>query len=483
MVAGYAGTGRIDEAYDLFKIMPERNLASWNTIITALAQSGRVGEAGELFDRMPERDVISWTAMVTGLSQNGRVDEARTLFDRMPERNIVSWNAMITGYSQNLRLGEAYNLFKRMPERNIPSWNTMITGFIQNGDLTQARELFDKMHTRNVVTWTAMITGYTQDGQNEAAFKFFSEMQCSGVKPNQGTFVSVLAAVSNLAALHEGQQIHQIISKTMFQFSPFVESALTSMYSKCGEIGTARKMFDLSDHKDLVSWNGMIAAYAHHGYGREALCLFEEMQRNGFEPDDVTYVGLLSACSHSGLVDEGLKLFRTLVRDGSIEVREDHYACLVDLCGRAGRLEEAATFIKGLKISPSSACVWGALLGGCNVHGDARIGKFAAKKLLEVEPNNAGTYMLLSNIYASAGKWKEAAKIRLKMKYRGLKKQPGCSWIEVGNTVHVFVVRDKSHSQSNFIYILLQDLHHKMKMAGYVPTMDHTSNDDELMVV
>ncbi|XP_010913395.1 uncharacterized protein [Elaeis guineensis] len=472
MVSAYAENGLIDKAYDLFMKMPTRNVVSWNTIITALAQSGRVDEAYKLFRQMPERDVISWTAMIAGLSQNGSVDEARNIFDQMPERNVVSWNAMISGYAQSRRLGEALDLFEKMPSRDIPSWNTMITGFIQNGNLKLAQELFDKMDERNVVTWTTMITGYIQEGQNEMALKIFSEMLAAGIKPNQGTFVSVLDAVSNIAALHEGMQIHQMISKTIFQFDPLVGSSLISMYSKCGEIGIARKVLDLLPQKDLVSWNGIIAAYAHHGNGREAVQLFEEMKRNGFKPNDVTYVGLLSACSHSGLVVEGLKIFRSLIKDGSIQVREEHYACLIDLCGRAGRLEEAASLIKELKVKPSSACVWGALLGGCNVHGDVKIGKLAAKKLLEAEPNNAGTYTLLSNICASAGRWKEAARIRLKMKDRGLKKQPGCSWIEVGDKVHVFVVRDKSHSQTESIYGLLQDLHHKMKMAGYVPTMD-----------
>ncbi|XP_077222484.1 uncharacterized protein LOC143856222 [Tasmannia lanceolata] len=481
MISGYAQNGRVNSAYELFEKMLERNVVSWNTIIAALAQVGRIDEAHGLFDRMPVRDVISWTAMVAGLSKNGKIDEAREVFDEMPERNVVSWNAMITGYAQNLRLEEALYVFERMPERDLPSWNTMITGFIQNGDVRRARRLFNEMKERNVVTWTALIMGYAQDGQCEEALKIFSKMQKDGIKPNQGTFVTVLSACSSLAGLGEGRQIHQIINKTVFQFSAFVESALISMYAKCGEIGIARGMFDRSSQKDLVSWNGMIAAYAHHGYGREAICLFEEMRENGFKPDDVTYVGLLAACSHSGLVDEGLKHFNALIRDGSIEVREDHYACLVDLCGRAGRLEEALEFIGGLKVKPS-ACVWGALLAGCNVHGNARIGKIAAKRLLEVEPQNAGTYLLLSNIYASVGRWKEAAKVRLKMKDKGLKKQPGCSWIEVGNRVHVFVVGDKSHCQAKELYGLLQELHKKMKKAGYVPHKDYRVDDDFLVI-
>lgn len=469
MIAGYADNGLLEAAYELFERMPHRNVVSWNTMLTAMAQRGKINEAEELFRRMPEKDIISWTAMLAGLAQNGRVDQARLLFDQMPEKNVVSWNAMVSGYAQNLRLDEALHLFKMIPEPDLPSWNIMITGFIQNGELSKARDLFDRMTHRNVVTWTTLITGYVQDGLGEDALKVFSQMQSDGVKPNQATFVSLLAAVSDLAGLAEGKQIHQIISKTIFQFSPFVLSALISMYSKCGEIATARAVFDLTEHKDSVIWNGIIAAHAYHGCGREAIALFDSMRRGGFAPDGATYVGILSACSHSGLVGEGLELFRALLEDESVEVREDHYACLVDLCGRAGRLEDAATLLERLNVGSSSATAWGALLAGCNVYGNVRVGKLAAKSLLQVEPGNAGTYLLMSNIYASAGSWKQAASVRLKMKDKGLKKQPGCSWIEVGRRVHVFVVRDKSHSERDAIYSLILELHRWMRLSGYVP--------------
>ncbi|KAF7841446.1 pentatricopeptide repeat-containing protein [Senna tora] len=304
--------------------MPLKNVVSWNTMIdgyalNALAQCGRIEDAHKLFNQMPKRDVISWTAMVAGLSKNGRIDDARALFDCMPVCNVVSWNAMITGYAQNKRLDEALELFERMPEWDIPSWNTMITGFIQNGDLNRAEKLFNEMPQKNAITWTAMMTGYVQHMRSEEALKMFNKMQANdGIKPNTGTFVTVLGACSDLAGLSEGQQIHELISKTVYQESTFVVLALINMYSKCGELRIARKMFDdgLLSQRDLISWNGMIAAYAHHGCGKEAINLFNEMQECGFQANDVTYVGLLSACSHAGLVEEGLKFFDELV--GSI---------------------------------------------------------------------------------------------------------------------------------------------------------------------
>ncbi|KAI4319628.1 hypothetical protein MLD38_033207 [Melastoma candidum] len=468
LLDGYARSGRVDEALDLFEKMQERNVVSWNTMITAFSHCGRIDEARGLFERMPQRDVISWTAMVAGLSRNGMIDEARRVFDEMPQKNIVSWNAMITGYAQNMRVTEAFGLFKRMPERDLPSWNAMITGLVQNGDLKSAMDLFEDMPHKNVVSWTTLINGYVQDGQNEQALRIFSLMLADdAVKPNQGTFVSVLGACSNSAGLSEGRQIHQIISKTTYQDNPMVVSALINMYSKCGELGTARKMFDdrWLGQKDIVSWNCMIAAYAHHGRGREAIGMFNKMRKVGFKPDDVSYIGLLSACSHAGLVEEGLAYFKELTEEKSIKLREDHLACLVDLCGRAGRVEEALELIKQ-QGNEQSASVWGALLAGCHFHRNTDIGKLAADKLLEIEPENAGTYLLLANIYASTGKWREAARVRLRMKGDGLKKQPGCSWIEVDNRFHVFVVRDKSHSQKEVIYHVLCGLHREMDRNG-----------------
>uniref|UniRef100_A0A6N2N850 DYW domain-containing protein n=1 Tax=Salix viminalis TaxID=40686 RepID=A0A6N2N850_SALVM len=443
MIDGYGQNREVDKAIEVFERMHERNVVSWNAVIAALVQCGRVEEARRRFDEMPKRDVISWTTMVMGLARSGRVDEARKVFDRMPERNVVSWNAMVTGYAKNMRLDEAFDLFERMPERNLSSWNTMITGFIQNGELARARKVFNEMPEKNVVSGLHD-NRYVQKGESESALKVFVEMmKDGGAKPNEGTFVNVLGACSDLAGLGEGQQVHLLISKSVHQDTTFVASALLNMYSKCGELSIARKIFDevVIGQRDLVLWNGMIAAYAHHGCGTEAIELFEDMQGLGFKPNDVSYVGLLNACSH------------------------------------AGRLKEAYDFIKQLGTKASSS-IWGGLLAGCNAHGDLEIGQLAAKELEKDDPENAGTYLLLSNIYASGRKWREASRVRLKMKEKGLKKQPGCSWIDVGNRVHVFLARDKSHYQSNLIYSLVHDIHAEMKKAGHVPNNDFVVEED-----
>lgn len=470
MIDGYVKCGRLDRALGLFERMDERNVVSWNIVIAGLIQYGRIEEAREIFNRMPERNLISWTSMVAGLSRNGRVDEAKLLFERMPERNVVSWNAMITGYAQNSRLNEAFDLFERMPVKDVTSWNTMTTGFIQNGDLAMANRLFNEIPEKNVVSWTVMINAHVQGGQSEEALRIFTDMLAhGGVRPNEGTFVSVLVACGDLASLAEGRQIHQLISKTVYQKCDFIISALISMYSKCGDLLTARKVFNdgIRGQRDLVSWNGIIAAYAHHGHGKEVIKLFHEMQNMGLNPNDVTYVGLLTACSHAGLVEEGFRYLDMLVNDRSIKLREDHYTCFIDLCVRAGRFKEASNFIKQLP-SKASQYAWGSFLAACSVHGDAVIGKLAAQKLLEAEPENAGSFALLSNIYAGSGRWREAAELRIIMKDRGLKKQPGCSWIQVGNGIHLFVVGDKSHSETEQVYTLIGNLHSKMKKDGTI---------------
>uniref|UniRef100_A0ACD6A169 Uncharacterized protein n=1 Tax=Avena sativa TaxID=4498 RepID=A0ACD6A169_AVESA len=481
MLEAYTSAGRVGDACALFNSMPVRDAGSWNILIAALVRSGIMDKARKLFERMPERDVMSWTTMVSGIACSGSVDEARALFDAMPERNVVSWNAMISGYTRNGRIDEALDLFMKMPVRDVTSSNIMITGFIQNKDLKRARELFDDMPKRNVVTWTTMMNGCLQGNESEVALQLFNGMLVDGIRPNQVTFLGAVDACSNLARLSEGQQVHQMICKTSFQFDTFIESTLMNLYAKCGEIRLGRKVFDHSTEKDAISWNGIIAAYAHHGSGVEAIALYAKMRENGYKPNDVTYVGLLSACSHSGLVDEGLRIFEHVAKDIAIAVRDEHYTCLIDLCSRAGRLDDAKRLIHGLQLKPKSSTVCNALLGGCKAHGNESISDLAARHLLEAEPDNAGTYTLLCNIYASAGKWKEAAKIRSEMNDRGLKKQPGCSWIELANKVHVFVARDKSHSESDLINSMVQNIHHVMRMAGSVPR-DHMQLADEELV-
>eukprot|EP01018_Ginkgo_biloba_P031908 Gb_25357 [translate_table: standard] len=478
MIAGYAQNGRLDEALKLFQTMPEQSIVSWTSIITGYAQNGQVDEALELFQKMPAQDVVSWNAMIALYAQNGNIDEAFNLFQKMPERDLVSWNTIIAGYAQNGKFDEALKLFEKMPERDVVSWNAMIAGYVQKGDVNDALNLFRKMPARDAVSWTAMIAGYTQNAHFDEALKLFGQMQLAGVKPNSDTFASILPACANLAALEQGKEVHEDIIRSGFQSDVFVGSALVDMYAKCGSLEDACRVFGKMPRRNVVSWNAMIVAYAMHGCGKEALQLFEQMKNSGMTPDHITFVGVLSACCHAGLVDDGFQYFDCMSQSYHITPAMEHYCCMVDLLGRAGCLDEAQNFIKRMPVKPNAA-VWGSLLGACRIHGNIELSNHVAERLLELEPENAAHYVLLSNIYAAAGRWDDIENVRKIMKDRRVKKKPGCSWIEVNKEVYAFHVGDRSHPQTHMIYAELERLSGQMKEAGYVSDTRFALNDVE----
>eukprot|EP01018_Ginkgo_biloba_P031753 Gb_05982 [translate_table: standard] len=478
MIAGYAQNGHLDEAWKLFGQMPERNVFSWNAVLAGYAQNGHVDEAFKIFQKMPERDVVSWNTLIAGYTENGRIDEATKIFQKMPERDVVSWNTMVAGYAQNGNVDAAWKLFQKMPKRDVISWTAMIVGYVQNGHAEEALELFWKMPERDAVSWTAMIAGYTQNGYFDKALKLFREMKLTGVKPNSDTFASILPACANLVVLEHGKVIHEDIIRYGFQSDVFVASTLVDMYAKCGNIEDARKVFGKMPTRDVVSWNAMIVSYAMHGCGMEALQLFGQMQHSGTNPNHVTFVGVLSACCHAGLVDDGWQYFNCMCRYYHITPTMDHYCCMVDLLGRAGLLDEAQDFISKMPIQPN-ADVWGSLLGACRQHTNIELGEHVAENLFKLDPKNAAPYVLLSNIYAEAGRWDEIERVRKMMKDRRIKKKPGFSWIEVNKHVYVFLSGDKSHPQMQQIYAKLKSLSGQMKEAGYVPETRYVLNNVE----
>eukprot|EP01018_Ginkgo_biloba_P034643 Gb_30709 [translate_table: standard] len=478
MIAGYAQSGRVDDALNLFQNMPDRNVVSWNSMIAGYAQNGYVDEAQKLFEKMPQRDVFSWNAMIAGYVQNGLLDEALALFQKMPERDVVSWNAMIAGYTQNGHVDEALKLFQIMPERNVVSWNAMIAGYVQNGHVDEAMNLFQEMPERCVVSWNAMIGGFAQNGHFNEALKLFHQMQSTGVKPNTVTFACVLSACANLAALEHGKAIHEDIIKSGFQSDTFIGNALVDMYAKCGSIEIARNIFDKMPERDVVSWNAIIVGYAMHGRGKEALQLFKRMQLSGKKPNHVTFIGVLSACCHAGLVDDAWQYFDRMSQDYHITPAMEHYCCMVDLLGRAGHLDEAQCFINKMPIKPNAA-VWASLLGACQNHSNIELGERVAGRLLESESKSAGHYVLLSNIYATAGRWDDVEKVRKMMKDMQVQKMPGRSWIEVNRKMYAFIVGDRTHPQTEQIYAKLEIISGQMKDAGYVADTNFVLHDVE----
>ncbi|XP_057843036.1 pentatricopeptide repeat-containing protein At4g02750 [Cryptomeria japonica] len=517
MIAGYAQNGRVETALETFKQMQlaglKPNPATFASILSTCAKMGAlkqgmeihrsivesgffsdvvvasalvdmyakcgiIHKAQKLFDKISQRNVISWNAMIAAYLQNGVFDEALKLFKAMPQRDVVSWNAMIAGFAQNGVLDEALQLFKEMPQRNVVSWTTMIAGCAQNGILDEAFRIFNEMPQRDVVSWNAMIAGYAQNGLVERALDTFKQMQLAGFEPDEFTFGSILPACAKMGALEQGMAIHKSIIVNGLLSDVVVASALVDMYAKCGSIKKARELFDKMSQRHAVSWNAMIAGYAMHGFHKDALNLFELMKNSGTYPNHVSFVCVLFACNHGGLVDIGCKYFNDINGSYCIMPTIDHYACMVDLLGRAGYLEQASNFIIKMAIKPA-VVVWMSLLGSCRSHKNTVLGEFTATLLFELDPKNASPYILLSNIYAEMGKWDDVRKVRRLMKDKGTKKIPGCSWIEVHKMVHVFCAGDRSHPQTQEIYAKLENLSLEMKAAGYFPDSEQLLNDVE----
>eukprot|EP01018_Ginkgo_biloba_P026283 Gb_21965 [translate_table: standard] len=523
LIGGYARHGRGEEAMALFYAMQEAgikpNRFSFASVLTACAslealeqgkqvhgyiiktsfesnvclesalvdmycKCGVMIYARQVFDDMTERDTISWTVLITGYAQHDQGVEALQLFNQMqcvrmkPNQSTVAIVLKACASLAALDQGKQIHAFaiKSMFETNVFVGSALVDMYAKCGSLENARLVFDKMPERDVVSWNAMIAGYGKHGWGKDVHHTFERMQHTSMKANESTFVSVLGTCASLAALELGKQVHSHLIVSGFQSSIVLQNALVDMYAKCGSLADARNTFDKMAELDVVSWNAMIVGYGKHGKGKEVLQIFEQMQQAGSKPNYITFIGVLSACSHAGLVDEGWHLFYSMRQDHCITPRIEHYACMVDLLGRAGHLEEAYDFITKMPCKPG-ASVWGALLGACRVHGNIELGELAAQHLCELEPQSSSSYVMLSNIYAVTGRWDDVARVRKMMTDRRVKKEPGCSWIEVKNRVYTFLVGDRSHPQTDKINAMLEGLEWKMKEAGYVPDTNFVLHD------
>ncbi|XP_057834643.2 pentatricopeptide repeat-containing protein At2g13600 [Cryptomeria japonica] len=477
----YAKCGNLQKACDIFDKIYCRDVVSWNVMIAGYSQNGLVDKALHLFMQMPQRNLVSWNTIISGLAQNKLGEEALKCFQQMHlqgvkpdsktlasilplcaklaamdlgmeihEKAIVNGllsdifvtTALLDMYAQCGCMEHSWKLFKSIHQGDPISWNAMITGNANNGLLDVALKLFNEMPLRNTDSWNAMIAGFAHNGHYEKALKLFWQMQVEGKRPDPKTFTTILPVCANIASVEQGTRIHQEIIRSRFSIDVIVMNALIDMYAKCGNIQKARKLFYGLHRRDLVSWNIMIGGYAIYGCGKEAIDLFEQLKVFGVHPNHVTFLHILSACNHAGLVDEGYQHFHCMYEYYNIKPAMEHYICMVDLLGRAGHLAKAQDFINKMPIKPDIA-VWSCLLGACRMHNNVDLGEFVAKHLFELNPKNTAPYVLLSNIYAVAGRWDEIEKVRKLMKDRGVKKTPGCSWIEIDKEMHTFVAGDR----------------------------------------
>ncbi|XP_071693238.1 pentatricopeptide repeat-containing protein At1g14470 isoform X2 [Rutidosis leptorrhynchoides] len=516
MISGYWRYGNDVEAEKLFNLMPERNVITWTAMVTGYSKARDLVTARRFFDLMPEKNVVSWNAMLSGYSQNEYAEETLELFKKMcsgggVQPNETTWVAVISSCSIRRDLKLVNSLVKMISEKksvrlnkfvktalldiyakcgdlvaarkifdelgmfkNVVAWNAMISAYARVGDLSSARIVFDKMPTKNVVSWNSLIAGYAQNGESTMAIEVFKGMTTSkDVKPDEVTMVSVISACGHLGALELGIWALKFIDENQITLSVSGYNAVIFMYSKCGNIQDAKQVFHNMKTKDVISFNTLITGFAAHGDGFSAVDLFYKMKEHGFQPDRITYIGVLTACSHAGLLEQGRRVFESISNPDV-----DHYACMIDLLGRVGQLDEAMNLIANMPMAPHAG-VYGSLLNASRIRRRIDIGEFAARELIKIEPENSGNYVLLSNMYASLGKWGDVERIRCVMKLTGVKKITGWSWVEFNGKLHKFIVGDKSHERSNDIYEMLLELRKKMRMAGYVVDKESGIRDVE----
>ncbi|KAJ7278093.1 hypothetical protein O6H91_06G050200 [Diphasiastrum complanatum] len=472
--------------FDIIKRGFQSDVIVGNTLVDMYAKCGCTDDARELFNNMSERNVVSWSAMIAGYAQNGLGKEALALYEQMKQEDVqpnnVTFVVLLKACASLAALEQGKQLHSDIISRGFQSdvivGSTLVDMYAKCGCTDDARELFNNMSERNVVSWSAMIAGYAQNGLGKEALALYEQMKQEGVQPDIVTFTCVLSACASLAALEQGKQLHFDIIKRGFQSDVIVGSSLVDMYGKCGCIEDARELFNSMSKRDVVSWSAMIAGYAQNGLGKEALALYEQMKQEGVQPNNITFTCILSACAHSRLVDEGRYVFDSMCKDHDVTPTKEHYVCMVDLLARAGYWADAELFINKMPIEPDSL-VWMTLLGAARNHGHVEIGRRAFDLVVKLDPKNAAPYVLLSNIYAAAGRKDELAKIRNEMKDAGVKKLPGCSWIEVDKQVHAFVVGDATHPQSKEILAELDRLAGLMKEAGYIPDLSFVLDDVE----
>ncbi|KAL4029247.1 hypothetical protein IC575_012474 [Cucumis melo] len=441
------------------------------TLIDVYSAGRAIGSAYKVFVGMLERNIVAWTSMISGYILCNGVALARRLFDLAPERDVVLWNIMVSGYIQIGDMKAARKLFDTMPYRDTMSWNTMLNGYANNGDVEACEQLFEEMPERNVFSWNGLIGGYAHNGRFFEVLRCFKRMLIDGlVVPNDATLVTVLSACARLGALDLGKWVHVYAATIGFKGSIYVGNALIDMYSKCGVIENAMEVFESMDLKDLITWNSMICGLATHGCGADALTLFHQMKINGEKPDGITFIGVLCSCTHLGLVEEGTSYFNSMVNEYSIKPQIEHYGCMVDLFGRAGLLDRAIDFVKRMPME-ADAVIWAALLGACRIYKNLDLAELALQKLILLEPKNTANYVLLSNIYGDLGRWKDVARLKILIRDTGSKKLPGCSLIEVNDSVVEFYSLDERHSQSQEIYGVLNGLMKLLRSFGYEPNI------------
>ncbi|KAJ0048796.1 hypothetical protein Pint_15862 [Pistacia integerrima] len=464
----------LSDAHRLFVEIPQPSVVSWNSLISGYVQSGQYREALSLFLELDrdteisanaysftaalaacgqlrlsllgaliyskivkyglENDVVLANCLIDMYGKCGSVEDAIRVFEEMIDRDIISWNSVIAACARNGNLEQAFGFFYRLPKPDTISYNELINGIAQFGDIEEAISILSSMPDPNSSSWNSILTGYVNINRIHDALDIFSKMQVKNIQMDDYTFSIVLSGIAGVSGLTWGMLIHCSIVKQGLDTSVVVVSALIDMYSKCGQVKNAESIFRLLPKKNLVTWNAMITGYAHNGDAAKVIQLFEQLKLlRDLRPDCVTFLNVLAACSHNDIpLHKANQYFESMIRDYGIEPTVEHCCSMVRLMGQRGEVVKAGRMIYELGFG-SYGVVWRALLGACGACKDLKVAKFSAAKVIVLEGHNDYAYVMMSNIFACHGRWREVSRLRKFMQDRGLRKEAGCSWIEVEN--------------------------------------------------
>lgn len=460
------------------------NVFVQSALVDMHIKCGDLISAKKALKNMEVDDVVSWNSMIVGCVRQGFVEDALSLFRKMHARDLkfdhFTYPSILNSFAaiKDIRVAESVHclIIKTGFEAYKLVGNALVDMYAKHGNIDCAYQVFNLISDKDVISWTSLVTGYAHIGSHENAIKLFCDMRAVGIDPDQFVIASVVSACAELTVLEFGKQIHANFIKSGLQSSLSVDNSFVAMYAKCGCIEDANKVFDLMCVRDVITWTALIVGYAQNGKGKDSLQFYDQMIATGTNPDFITFIGLLFACSHAGLVENGKYYFESMDMVYGIKPGPEHYACMIDLLGRSGKLNEAEKLLNQMVVEPDAA-VWKSLLAACRIHGNIELGERAAKNLFEMEPTNSVPYVLLSNMYSKASRWEDAARVRRLMKSMGISKEPGCSWIEMKGQMHMFMSEERGHPRTTEIYSKIDEIIILIREAGYVPDMNFALHD------
>lgn len=465
----------------------EWNPVVGNSIIDMYSKCGRINEAARMFDVMPAKSLITWNAMIAGYVLAGYSDKGLLLFRKMQEHGEIpdefTFTSTLKACGSLGSVGGGTQIHGFLITSGFPySVKTIIAGslvdfYVKCGCLVEARRVFDLIEQKSVISWSSLILGYAQEENLAEAMELFRQLRERSLQVDGFVLSSMMGVFADFALVEQGKQIHAYAAKVPSGLDTSVSNSIVDMYLKCGLIDEATELFNEMPVKNVVTWTVIITGYGKHGLAKEAVGLFRKMLLDDVEPDGVAYLAVLSACSHSGLVEESQEYFSRLCNDKRMKPRIEHYSCIVDSLGRAGRLDEAKNLIESMPVKPSIA-IWQTLLSACRVHGDLELGREVGEILLRLDGDNPVNYVMMSNIHADAGSWNECERLRKLAWSKGLKKVAGRSWVEVEKEIHFFYGGDDTHPLTEKIHQVLMEMEKRMKEElGFVYGVKYALRD------